>query len=585
MLKEAIFHQPGGSYAYPLGANELRVRLRAKKGDLKLCRVWHADRYTPEDVEGEWAECEKVASDDRFDYFEGVIPSVTRRIKYAFYLQNQAGQKEWYGEIGFARQRKDAGVFQFAYIHRSELFITPDWAKDGIVYQIFPERFDNGDLSNDPEEVEPWTVDARPNHDSFYGGDLLGVINRLPYLEELGVTAIYFTPIFLSPSHHKYDTADYYQIDPQFGELSTFKELVEEAHKRGIRVILDAVFNHSGDQFFAFQDVMKYGERSRYKDWFHIHSFPIMQEPEASYETFANQVPTMPKLRTDNPEVRDYLLKVVRFWMEETGIDGWRLDVANEVDHAFWRDFRKVVREINPEALIVGEIWHESSAWLEGDQFDSVMNYLFRESVRRFFATGEIDARQFDTELTKARMLYKEQATQVMWNLLDSHDTERFLTSCQENEALFRLAVLFQLTYLGTPLIYYGDEVGMVGETDPDCRRPMIWDKKYQNKVILEHYKKLISLRHEFISLRRGNVRTWGLDAKKGIYAFTRQYNDEAVGIVLNNSAKEQFVQLDVSLFGSVNKLTDRLQGSRYPVKKNVVEVKLAPYQGVILTH
>ncbi|SEN06222.1 alpha-glycosidase [Lihuaxuella thermophila] len=582
MMKEAVYHRPGGPFAYPVTPRQLRVRLRAKKGDLDACRVWCADRYAGDKEEGSWTVCQKVASDQLFDYFEGLIPGETRRIKYVFHLRDVSGEEWWLGETGLEKERKEAGVFQYAYIHPTEVFMTPEWAKDGVVYQIFPERFHNGDKSNDPRGAEPWTADARPRHDSFYGGDLQGVIDRLPYLEQLGISAIYFTPIFLSPSHHKYDTADYYQIDPQFGEMSTFKELVREAHRRGIKVILDAVFNHSGDQFFAFQDVLKYGERSRYKDWFHIDSFPVVQEPEPNYETFANQVATMPKLRTEHPEVREYLLQIVRFWMTETGIDGWRLDVANEVDHQFWRDFRKVVKEINPEALIVGEIWHDASAWLEGDQFDSVMNYLFRESVLRFFATGEIDASRFDAELTRARMIYKEQAVQVMWNLLDSHDTERFLTSCDESLEKFRLAVLFQLTYVGTPLIYYGDEVGMTGKTDPDCRRPMIWDEKLQNKQLLAYYRRLISIRRNSKALSRGSYRTWHLDPNTGVYAYVRQYGRETVGVVLNNSNEKRAVRLDVAWFGP-EYLVDALRGDLIQVNQSQIHVELAPYQGMLL--
>ncbi|MBA4493234.1 alpha-glycosidase [Paenactinomyces guangxiensis] len=584
MIQEAIFHRTGGAFAYPLSPHQLRVRLRAKKGDLAMCRVWYADRYSGEDEPGTWADCEKTASDELFDYFEGRIDSQTGRIKYVFRLEDTIGEKAWFGETGFAAMKKDAGVFQYAYIHPSEVFQTPDWANEAVVYQIFPERFHNGDKSNDPERTEPWTPDARPRADSFYGGDLQGVIERLPYLEQLGVTSIYFTPIFLSPSHHKYDTADYYQIDPQFGELSTFKQLVQEAHRRGIKVILDAVFNHAGDQFFAFQDVLKHGERSRYKDWFYLHSFPVVQEPKPNYETFANQVPAMPKLKTENPEVRRYLLEVVRYWMEETGIDGWRLDVANEVDHRFWRDFRELVKEINPAALIIGEIWHDSSAWLEGDEFDSVMNYLFRESVLRFFATGKIDAGQFDAELTRSRMIYKEQAVRVLWNLLDSHDTERFLTSCSGAEEKFRLAVLFQFTYIGTPLIYYGDEIGMEGKTDPDCRRPMIWEESCHNKELLAYYRRLISIRRSSPALCRGNVHTWYVDANAGIYAFVRQYEQEVVGVVFNNSDQQRTVCLDTSPFGtSATELEDLLQGDKFPVNQYKGVFQLAPYQGMIL--
>nr|1WZL_A Chain A, Alpha-amylase II [Thermoactinomyces vulgaris]1WZL_B Chain B, Alpha-amylase II [Thermoactinomyces vulgaris] len=581
MLLEAIFHEAKGSYAYPISETQLRVRLRAKKGDVVRCEVLYADRYASPEEELAHALAGKAGSDERFDYFEALLECSTKRVKYVFLLTGPQGEAVYFGETGFSAERSKAGVFQYAYIHRSEVFTTPEWAKEAVIYQIFPERFANGDPSNDPPGTEQWAKDARPRHDSFYGGDLKGVIDRLPYLEELGVTALYFTPIFASPSHHKYDTADYLAIDPQFGDLPTFRRLVDEAHRRGIKIILDAVFNHAGDQFFAFRDVLQKGEQSRYKDWFFIEDFPVSKTSRTNYETFAVQVPAMPKLRTENPEVKEYLFDVARFWMEQ-GIDGWRLDVANEVDHAFWREFRRLVKSLNPDALIVGEIWHDASGWLMGDQFDSVMNYLFRESVIRFFATGEIHAERFDAELTRARMLYPEQAAQGLWNLLDSHDTERFLTSCGGNEAKFRLAVLFQMTYLGTPLIYYGDEIGMAGATDPDCLRPMIWEEKEQNRGLFEFYKELIRLRHRLASLTRGNVRSWHADKQANLYAFVRTVQDQHVGVVLNNRGEKQTVLLQVPESGGKTWL-DCLTGEEVHGKQGQLKLTLRPYQGMIL--
>ncbi|MFT9487057.1 MAG: glycoside hydrolase family 13 protein [Tepidibacillus sp.] len=577
MLLESIFHQPYGSFAFPIDGYTLRIRIRAKKGDVEQVTVLHGDRYQPieHDVP---LRMKKVASDDLFDYFSCDLPSKTRRIRYTFYLEAN-GSGVWYGDKGIANERVAVGDFQFPFINEQDLFEVPEWVKKGIVYQIFPERFANGNTKNDPENVEPWG--GKPTPHNFFGGDLEGMIEKLPYLDDLGVNVIYMTPVFESPSNHKYNTTDYYKIDPHFGDLDTVKKLVKESHKRGIKVIFDAVFNHCGYDFFAFQDVVKNGEKSKYKDWFYIESFPIVTEPHPNYETFANDVWTMPKLKTSNPEVKEYLLNVARYWIEEAGIDGWRLDVANEVDHDFWRGFRKVVREANPEALIIGEIWHDSAPWLEGDQYDSVMNYLFREAIFDFFARRNIGVSTLDARLAKARMKYRDQANYAMFNLIDSHDTERFLTSVGEKEELLRLAALFQMTYIGMPMVYYGTEIGMTGKNDPDCRKTFVWDEKEQNRDLFDYYKKLIQIRKSNLELTHGDVETVLIDEINQVYAFARNYEGKSAVVVINSLQKEQ--EIEISVAKKTGKVKDLLTKETYPVKDGKVKVKLAGYQGVIL--
>ncbi|KXG44401.1 glycoside hydrolase family 13 protein [Tepidibacillus decaturensis] len=577
MLLESIFHQPYGSFAFPIDGHTLRIRIRAKKGDVEQVTVLHGDRYQPieHDVP---LRMKKVASDDLFDYFSCDLPSKTRRIRYTFYLEAN-GSGVWYGDKGIANERVAVGDFQFPFINEQDLFEVPEWVKKGIVYQIFPERFANGNTKNDPENVEPWG--GKPTPHNFFGGDLEGMIEKLPYLDDLGVNVIYMTPVFESPSNHKYNTTDYYKIDPHFGDLDTVKKLVKESHKRGIKVIFDAVFNHCGYDFFAFQDVVKNGEKSKYKDWFYIESFPIVTEPHPNYETFANDVWTMPKLKTSNPEVKEYLLNVARYWIEEAGIDGWRLDVANEVDHDFWRAFRKVVREANPEALIIGEIWHDSAPWLEGDQYDSVMNYLFREAIFDFFARRNIGVSTLDARLAKARMKYRDQANYAMFNLIDSHDTERFLTSVGEKEELLRLAALFQMTYIGMPMVYYGTEIGMTGKNDPDCRKTFVWDEKEQNRDLFDYYKKLIQIRKSNLELTHGDVETVLIDEINQVYAFARNYEGKSAVVVINSLQKEQEVEIPVAK--KTGKVKDLLTKETYPVKDGKVKVKLTGYQGVIL--
>ncbi len=293
----------------------------------------------------------------------------------------------------------------------------------------------------------------------------------------------------------------------------------------------------------------------------------------------------MPKLNTAHPEVRAYLLDVAEYWTREAEIDGWRLDVANEVDHRFWRAFRDRVKGVNPEALIVGEIWHDAGPWLQGDQFDSVMNYLFRDAVLDFFAAGRIGADRFDALLTRIRMMYPEPAHFAMFNLLGSHDTERFLTACGGRLERMRLAVLFQMTYPGMPMIYYGDEVGLRGGPDPDCRRPMVWEEEKQNRELLAHYRKLIALRKALRPLRRGDFRTWLVDPLRNLYGFVRREGESCVGVLLNNSPHEHRVEVDLHPFGWAEKLRDALSGrTAEAAGRSRLTWMMAPFQGVILT-
>ncbi len=575
---ESILHQPYGSYAFPVDHHTLRIRLRVKKNELKQITLLLGDRYQPIENDIPFI-MENIAKDELFDYFQVDLHSDTRRLRYTFFIESKQGEAWWYGDKGIVKDRQYAGDFQFPYINEADLFDVPEWAKEGIVYQIFPERFKNGNKENDPSNVEAWG--GKPKYHNFFGGDLDGIIDELPYLEELGINVIYLTPIFESPSNHKYDTIDYYKIDPHFGDVETLKKLVKESHQRGIRIILDAVFNHSGAQFFAFQDVIKNGEKSKYKDWFYIDGLPVITSPKPNYETFANDVATMPKLRTSNPEVRKYLLDIAKYWIVEAGIDGWRLDVSNEVDHSFWREFREVVKAANPEALIIGEIWHDSAPWLEGDQYDSVMNYLFRDAIFDFISKKTIGVSSLDARLAKARMKYRDQANYAMFNLIDSHDTERFLTSVNENENRLRLAALIQMTYVGMPMIYYGTEIGMTGFNDPDCRKTMVWDKKKQNKALLEYYKKLIEIRKTNPALTKGKVKTILLDEIKQVYGYLREYQDQKIATVVNSLPRKQSITIPAPK--NVNQGIDLLKNKNYVVENGVITLELEGEEGTII--
>ncbi|KKM88268.1 hypothetical protein LCGC14_1260450 [marine sediment metagenome] len=456
----------------------------------------------------------------------------------------------------------------------------PKWAKGRIIYQIFPDRFYNGDKANDPPNAEKWEK-LPVSRKTLYGGDIRGIIKKIPYLVELGIDAIYLTPIFASPSPHKYDTTDYHQIDPHFGNVKTLKELVRKCHKNIIKVILDGVFGHCGEFFFAFQDILEKGPKSKFADWFYIRSFPIKKLPKPTYE--ACGIWWLPRLGTENLEVKKYIFSVATYWMEKTKINGWRLDVADEIGHEFWKEFRKLIKKVNPEAIILGEIWHIASPWLQGDEFDSVMNYPFRQLVVDFFAKNKINAKEFDEGLTWIRKAYKKEVNHILYNLIGSHDTPRFLTLCRGNVRKMMLAMIFQMTYPGIPVIYYGDERGMVGGADPDNRRAMDWGElKGQRKELFELYKKLVTLRKSHPALKIGEFFTHFIDRKNNIYSYLRRSEDEEVIVVLNNSGKVRKVKVNTPNVwrGSI---VDLLGAGAYRILRGKILVTMKPYSGLVL--
>ena len=417
---------------------------------------------------------------------------------------------------------------------------APGWVQDAVFYQIFPERFCNGDTSNDPPGTEPWG--GKPSTRNFFGGDIRGIVSRLDYVASLGVNALYLNPVFMSGSNHKYNTRDYLRIDPAFGDETVFRELVDSCHARGIRVILDGVFNHTGVDFFAFADLKKNGARSRYAGWYNVRSFPVGPASKPNYDCWWG-FGGLPKLMTGNPEVREYLFGVTRHWLA-AGIDGWRLDVPNEIPHEFWIEWRRLVKSINPDAYILGEIWDDGTPWLGGDQFDAVMNYPLRSACVDFFASGTSTVSQFDSALARQRRSYAPGVSFALFNLLGSHDTERFLTLCRGDVSLWKLALLFQMTYPGAPSLYYGDEVGMTGGKDPECRGPMVWDPARQNAGMLHSTRELIALRRNHPVLRRGGFSPLLRDDGARVYAYVREDSSSAALVILNRGTEESRVAL-----------------------------------------
>ena len=427
---------------------------------------------------------------------------------------------------------------------------TPEWVKDAVFYQIFPDRFAKSDRVIKPSHLETW--DSPPTSHGFKGGDLLGVAEHLDYLSDLGITAIYFNPIFQSASNHRYHTHDYFQVDPLLGGNDALRELIDAAHARGIRVVLDGVFNHASRGFFQFNHILECGEASPYLDWFTVKGFPLnaydhTQKP--NYEAWVG-LHALPKLNTDNPQVREFILRVAEYWMQ-FGIDGWRLDVPMEIDDdAFWREFRRRVQAVNPEGYIVGEIWVEARRWLQGDQFDAVMNYIQTRAAIAFFGSRSlaplwlggtypppkpIHAADFAQEIEGMLALYDWEITTAQLNLLSSHDMPRFINMVQGDISALKLAMLFQMTMPGAPTVYYGDEVGLTGGYDPGCRGAMPWDRSQWNTDLLDYVRATIRLRKTHSALRRGTYRT--LLADGDAYAFERAYEGQRVVVAFNTAS------------------------------------------------
>lgn len=402
-----------------------------------------------------------------------------------------------------------------------------NWFKDAIIYQIFPDRFFNGDNNNDPKNIESWG--NPPTRINYFGGDLQGIINKIDYLHNLGINSLYLNPIFKADTNHKYDTIDYYEIDPSFGDFETINNLITEAHKKNIKIILDGVFNHCGIGFHAFVDLIEKKEKSKYVDWFKVRYFPINSNP-LNYFTFGG-CHYLPKFNHSNPEVKKYLFDVAIYWLNKFGIDGWRLDVPFRIPKSFWKEFRKTVKCINPNCYLVGEMLRDASEWVKGDIFDGCTNYQLRELIISFFSKGKLDAEDFSYELNSL-LSRLGNGSFYMMNLLGCHDTPRIRTIFKGEDTRLAMAIIFQFTFVGIPLIYYGDEIGLNGKNDPDCRRTMEWDRKRWNRNIFDIYKTMIKLRNQYISLRRGSFET--LLTFDKLIAYKRVYEDEEFISILN---------------------------------------------------
>lgn len=491
----ALRHVSNSEDCFPVDINTICIRLRTAKNDVDKVTLIYAENKFNWWTERKNKSMPKVYSDAYFDYYIIYLKLNDTRFAYLFKLTGKESEL-YYSEEG-ASGTYDFSIayfnfFQFPYINSSDCHVVPEWVNECSMYQIFPERFNIGDNDKDKSYININWGD-KPQPKSFAGGNLDGIADKIEYISDMGFTSIYLTPVYKSISNHKYDISDYYKVDDMFGGEKALRRLITEAHSRGIRVLLDGVFNHCSDKHEYFKDVIEKGHLSKYYNWFFIDG----DKPDVNkgnYKMFAN-VGYMPKLNTNNPEVIKYFSEVGAFWIREYGVDGWRLDVSDEVSHTFLREFRKSVINAKPDAIIIGELWHQPRAWLTGDQFDGVMNYGFTKAARDYFVCETLDAQEFCNRLVMLLMRNDDNANRMMLNLLDCHDTERFLTLLGGNKKRLYSAIAAMYFYIGIPCIYYGDEIGMEGGYDPDCRRCFPWDAKMWDKKLQAFVKRLNHLK------------------------------------------------------------------------------------------
>ena len=538
MEKEAILHIPLSQFAFAEKEDRLVIRIRCKKDDLKRCVLLWGDRVAMEEpLPVKQSEMEHVASDMLYDYYEVKITSPYTRVCYYFRLEDDTESLYYYGR-GFAEKLScgRAEYFQFPYIRREDILDIPEWAEDIVMYHIFPDSFASGhrEIVGQGKEME-WQNGIRLK--SRLGGTIQGIRENLDYIQKLGFNCIYLNPVFTAGEYHKYDLLDYFHVSPNMGTDEEFRELVQDIHNRGMHIVIDGVFNHCSWYFPQFSDVVEKGESSEYANWFYRLQFPVIrpatEEEKPTYSCFAYER-KMPKLNSSNPEERAYFMEVCRYWIREFKVDGWRLDVANEVDRGFWRDFRRAAHEENPESVMIGEIWESSETWLNGDMFDSTMNYDFRKNCRDFFALRKISAEEFHDRIVKMLLRYRTGTLRGQLNLLDSHDVNRFLSYCEGDLRRFRLAEVFLFTSPGIPCVFYGDELGMDGSSETTLRGPMPWEKVQDGED--DFFSRLIAIRKEHEELTYGDYTLRYMDHDGG-YIYQRTWGDHKITVCLNNGS------------------------------------------------
>ena len=552
MNLSAISHRSLFADCYPRNTREVTLNIKTGK-DITAVNLLFEDPYAY-GISGDihWIP-RSIAMELRRELKHSYIWSVTvapeyRRLQYCFELFSDDAcvlmlEDDFYTPESLEKKGRLKQYFKFPYLNACDVIAPPAWVEDTVWYQIMPDRFCKG--GNHPKRMEqkPWEDREHITGGDFFGGDLKGITQKLPYLKELGISGIYLLPVFESNSNHKYNTFDYTRIDPDFGTEDELKEMVKTAHDLGIRVMLDAVFNHSGTEFAPWMDVWEKGQDSAYFDWFCIHQkdFPRTWDSlrDGRFDGFAF-LPSMPKLDTGNPKVQAYFAEICSYWVDAWGIDGIRFDVGNEVSHSFLKTLNSVLKAKNPELFLLGEIWMDSAEWLRGDEYDSVMNYPYFESLQNFWVDEDATSRDFMYALERVYSLYPEQVNRVLFNHLDTHDTMRALTRCGSLD-IFRQQQAALLTMPGSPCIYYGTEIAMPGGHDPDCRRTMPWGKIEAGEFASHQAftKGLITLRNEKPQLKGERILWHHDETHPRLVCYDRPGETETIRVYLNAAEED----------------------------------------------
>lgn len=584
----AIQHYAYDNFCYPINNDELVINLFTGKDIEKVILYW-ADPFQGGIYGGvfDW-KCDALEITEKKEMQMHYLWSTTvtppaKRCRYYFKILTNTEvyyylETGFYNEEEFKRIKDFTGGFTYPWMNPVDTTTPPEWAESAIFYQIFPSRFCRGNSTFIPKGMKKWgKYGTETKYGDIYGGNLQGIIDKLDYLQNLGITGIYMTPINQSRSQHKYDTEDYLTIDESFGSNKIFSDLVKKAHEHGIKIVLDAVFNHCGWDFFAWQDVLKNRDKSKYASWFFINDFnfefnkdywKMHNSLDRKYFSFAF-TDFMPKLNTNNKEVRDYLINVSEKWVKDYNIDGIRMDVANEVSHLFVQELRKSMLSLKKDFYLIGEIWHNGQPWLRGNEFDSVMNYPLQNAILNFCKNQDYNAKEFEYSINKCYSMYYKQTNKVLFNQMDSHDTMRLITNLNNNKnrAKQALAILFSVP--GTACIYYGTEILLEGGNDPDNRRCMPWKEIEEGRFDedFSFVKKLIKLRKEYPILRSNKIDfCYSLDNPDGKeriirYIKTDEITNSKVEVLINCSGKELYYtpegEILISNNFSNNKLLD----------------------------
>lgn len=551
MNQHAILHIPDSRYCFACGEKELVLRLRMAREDeeaevllIYACKYDFAIKRRQEKM--------KICYSDRlYHYYEIRLQLEDVRLAYIFQIKEKENSY-FYSEDGITEtycfEEGFYNFFQMPYINANDVMDVVEWMRSAVFYQIFVDRFYQGDCEKDTGYITMQWGDT-PTPKSFAGGDIKGITEKLDYIKGLGVNAIYLTPIFESLSNHKYDISDYKKVDPQFGTIEDIKELVFKAHEKGIRIVLDAVFNHCSMEMAEFQDVLEKGRKSAYYHWFIIEGeFP---EPDKmNYECFA-ACSYMPKLNTADPGVQDFLIDIALYWIREADIDGWRLDVSDEVSHEFWRRFRREVKAEKKDCVIIGENWHDAYPYLMGDQYDSIMNYSFTKACLDYFARENFSAKEMADKLNGNLMRNTEQVNFMMMNLLDSHDTHRFFSEVSRSKDKLLAALSLEVIFPGAPCIYYGTEICLEGGYDPDSRRCFDWEEAGKDREVMKLLKQLTALRENKV-LQYGSVH---IGEEDGMLLVERSWQKGTIALWINLSKEEK----EIPLLGGARVLAEHL--------------------------